>query len=194
MKIVSDDELRFLRPQMNTKIPKTPETIINVYDREFWKRFWEKVNVGDGDQCWNWNASVDTNGRGRIAYNSKLVGSHRVAYTFMCGKIPEGMFVCHTCDNPLCCNPNHLFIGTHDDNMQDMVNKNRSHHNGEKSSKAKLTLEEVKDIRDMYNNGETQTKLAMKFDACQSVISRIIRNKTWIDKNYVSPKWSRNYE
>jgi len=75
--------------------------------------------------CWLWNGATDIRGRGRIMVDGKLKLASRVAYEVFTGEIPESMNVCHTCDNPLCVNPFHLFLGTQVDNIKDRESKNR---------------------------------------------------------------------
>lgn len=91
------------------------------------ERFWEKVNVKGVNDCWEWNACQYKNGYGKFALTrSNAVYSHRLAYELTYGSIPNGLYVCHSCDNPRCCNPNHLFAGTQTDNMQDCKRKGRN--------------------------------------------------------------------
>ena len=88
-------------------------------------RFWSHVERGP--DCWEWTARRDKDDYGQFAISKgKSAVAHRVAYSLSVGDIPDGMFVCHTCDNPPCCNPEHLWIGTNQDNMDDMVRKNRA--------------------------------------------------------------------
>lgn len=92
------------------------------------QRFWPKVDrSGGSDACWTWTASLHTNGYGQIGSGGRgrPLLAHRVAWELFCGAIPVGMVVCHRCDNHLCCNPSHLFIGTQAENLEDMTRKGR---------------------------------------------------------------------
>jgi HNH endonuclease len=77
------------------------------------------------NECWDWNGTIATNGYGRVFANNKWIGAHRVVWEFVYGKIPDGLYVLHRCDNRRCCNPNHLFLGTHLDNVRDATLKGR---------------------------------------------------------------------
>jgi hypothetical protein len=144
------------------------------------ERLWEKVHKTDS--CWIWTGYKDGKGYGRIGYNGKVEKPHRVSWMIANGEIPEGMFVCHHCDNPSCVNPEHLFLGTNNDNQRDMYNKgrgNKSH--GEQHYRAKLTIEVADLIRKMYSTGcFSQRTLAKIFSVARAQIGAVINNKRWI--------------
>ena len=143
-------------------------------------RFWSKVLVLESDSCWEWKAVKTKEGYGKFfLHHSVSVLSHRFSYEVYNSPIPDGMFVCHKCDNPSCVNPNHLFLGTRNDNSQDMVNKGRSL-KGERNPKSKLTVDDVKQIRIMLKENKIpQQQIAQMFGVKQPAISFIKTEKYW---------------
>ncbi len=146
------------------------------------ERFWSKVDKTD--TCWLWTASTNTDGYGHINIQGKTKASHRLVWTWINGSIPNKLQVLHKCDNTRCVKPEHLFLGTQQENIKDMINKNRQSkkmgRKGEKHSQNKLTELNVKRIRQLYEETTlTQKELAEMFKVCQAQIWRIINKKNW---------------
>lgn len=126
--------------------------------------------------CWNWTGTLDSDGYGRAIgkwyREHKKSGAHQLSYICYRGPIAEGRQVCHSCDNPGCVNPSHLFIGSGQDNMTDKVTKFRQ--------PAKLTPEQVIEIRTRYATGLfTQRELAPDYDVSEESIRCVINRKSW---------------
>ena len=109
---------------------------------------WERIsrNLRSENDCLVWTKYRDECGYGRIRVNNKTHGVHRLSWIIENGPIPDGLHVLHDCDTPACANPNHLFLGTHADNMADKVAKGR-HPRGERVPGAKLTLDQAQAIK-----------------------------------------------
>jgi len=90
------------------------------------ERFHEKYVINPDNGCWEWTATLDQSGYGLLGYEGSMKGAHRFSYKIYKGEIPKGLYVLHKCDNPPCVNPEHLFLGTQKDNMDDMYNKGRA--------------------------------------------------------------------
>ena len=139
-------------------------------------RFWSKVNIVF-NSCWEWQA-----GRQHEYAEFRIKGfvhrAHRIAYKLTCGKIPNGKCVLHKCDNPICVNPSHLFLGTRATNNRDKMEKGRSAR-GEKSWSAKLTEKEVIKIREYIKQGHSLKGLAKIFNVHPATISNIKAKYTW---------------
>jgi hypothetical protein len=146
------------------------------------ERFFSKVDKKDS--CWIWTGARDAReGYGVFWYQGRSQRAHRVSWEIHFGSIPDGMKVCHKCDTPSCVNPSHFFLGTDADNVADRNRKGRQAHlRCEQAGNSKLTEQQVKDIRNMYANGNTQRGLARIFKVSQHAIWCIVHNRTWVDE------------
>ncbi len=135
------------------------------------ERFWNMVEKTN--DCWNWIGSVINNGYGQ--FNTK--GSHRYSYELHFGKIPKGIFVCHTCDNRACVNPTHLFLGTQDENIKDAKAKGRMA-KGSLQGISKLLENDIVEIRKLFNT-KSQRQIAKLFNVSPATICNIFKNKIW---------------
>lgn len=164
-----------------------------VVDQE--AHLWSMVNKTPLDECWNFTG-CKSHGYGAINVRGKRQFAHRLAWIYTYGPIPEGMFVCHKCDNPACCNPNHLFLGTQDDNMRDASEKLRCHI-GEKNYNAKLTEEQVKQIVQLANENMTRKELGQRFGVSRQTINSIINGHDWkylnIKSNHIDRSHGANH-
>jgi hypothetical protein len=144
-------------------------------------RFWQRVDVAGQEECWLWTGAPLPGGYGRINLGGKgsdYTLAHRASWEINHGPIPVGIMVCHACDNRLCVNPSHLFLGTHQENMADGRAKSRFA-SGERQHLAKLTRDSVGEIRRLYRLGVVQVQLAERFGVSQSQISSIVRRNVW---------------
>ena len=142
-------------------------------------RFWKKVDKS-GD-CWIWTATTKNgvkNGYGQFRYNGKIVIAHRFSYAEKFGPIPDGMFVCHSCDMPSCVNPDHLFLGTDADNKADMYAKKRNVF-GEKHPNRIMDASTILAIRAAAKSGMSQTIIAEKYGTQRGRVSLIVNKKAW---------------
>lgn len=152
------------------------------------ERFWEKVDKETTPTgCWVWIAfRHPKNGYGRIIVNGRVEQAHRVSWRIALGE-PGELQVLHKCDNPPCVRPDHLFLGTHQENMDDKVAKDRQTHigapTGAENGMAKLTGPCVEEIRAKYSDGlATQKELGRQFGVSRTTISLIVNNKRWRGK------------
>lgn len=143
-------------------------------------RFWPKVSVREPGACWPWLGRRTPTGYGLFRVGSRMVPAHRYAWQITYGDIPNPMEVCHRCDNPCCCNPQHLFLGTQADNVRDMQAKGRrASFIGEANGRAKLTEAQVRTIRQLFAAGSTRTSLARSFGVTRNSIDNIVNRTTW---------------
>jgi len=147
------------------------------------KRFWDKVDKS-GD-CWEWTG-CRVHGYGQMLIDGSGVKAHRLSWVMHNGEIPAGdhhgtMCVLHKCDNPGCVNPDHLFLGTHQDNMDDMSRKGRANApslSGESNGASRLTESDVIEIRNLHPH-KNQHQLADMFGVAVMTINRAVRRITW---------------
>jgi hypothetical protein len=138
------------------------------------QRFWHYV-VQSVDGCWGWCGSIGNSGYGRLKVNRQLMQAHRYSFILNRGEIPLGFLVCHSCDNPLCTNPDHLFLGTSADNMADKVAKGRQP-NGQQIWTNKLTKEQILAVR---KEPGRHADIAAKYGLDRSYVSKIKRLESW---------------
>lgn len=169
------------------------------------KKLWSKVDkTSSADGCWLWTGYQEADGRGRILVNGRREMVYRVAWTEIIGPIPDGLWVCHKCDNPSCVNPAHLFLGTAKDNTQDMLAKGRHRTDEEKRvanlqrgdqhwlrrnpekrrrgtqlAWTQLTVADVRSIRQLRGDGLSLSKIASQFNTTTANVHSIVTFRTW---------------
>ncbi len=142
-------------------------------------RIYRRIDWSDYDGCWEWHGAHNKKGYGIISIDNRRICTHRLMYWVERGAIPAGMLVLHKCDNPKCCNPAHLFLGTAKENTQDMMKRGRGAppptHKGESCTWSKLTTAEVLAIKELHSLGQhTYTALGRKFGVSNVHVKRII--------------------
>jgi len=140
--------------------------------------FRQHFTTGHPDKCWEWQGTMIHTGYGRLWFRDRAYIAHRLSYEVHIGPIPEGLVVCHRCDNRKCVNPGHLFLGTSQDNTADMVQKRR-HRFGEGSHNALLTETQVQQIRLLVVAGVKQRDIAREFHISQTTVWQIKNRLTW---------------
>lgn len=145
------------------------------------RRLAKTKRVGD---CWIWDATVDSWGYGITDFKRERWKAHRLFYTWFRGPIPDGMLVCHKCDTPSCVNPDHLFLGTPKDNMDDMLAKGRGNPDaqfkrGEQNSRTILTPDKVLKIREDYAAGRKQKEIAGELGISHKTVCSIVTRRNW---------------
>ncbi len=144
-------------------------------------RFLYYVKIPENpNDCWEWKGGKNENGYGKFHFNGGLMSAHRVSYILYIGEFDRSLYCLHKCDNPECVNPEHLFLGNQNDNINDMKQKGRQREaKGEKNNRSKLTNEEVKEIKMLLLQGKTQVEIAKLFRTTQTNISYIKTGKLW---------------
>lgn len=146
------------------------------------ERFLSKVGIAESG-CWEWRAARFRSGYARYHAEDQVL-AHRVAWILWKGAIPDGLCVCHHCDNRNCVNPEHLFLGTHLDNMRDMTRKGRGNRRepklGERNPASIFTEADIRRMRGLYESGAlSQHAIARRYGVAQGVISNIVNRKRW---------------
>ena len=139
------------------------------------ERFWSEVDRRSPGECWPWVGYRDSFGYGVFKHRGVKLRANRVALELSGTDIPDGFMACHHCDQPECVNPDHLFVGSHRDNMDDMAGKGRAPR-GERSGNAKLTAGQVAEIRE---SDLTAPPLARRFGVSETTIRAIRSKKLW---------------
>jgi hypothetical protein len=140
-------------------------------------RFWQKVKRSEDDtRCWLWTAAITRSGYGRFQLAHSTFAAHRIAFHLSNhSEEINGLMVCHSCDVRTCCNPNHLFLGTHQDNMDDKRAKHRVP-SGTQHGRAKLTVADVQDIR---RSTDSSVTLGKRLNVSSTLIQQIRKRNLW---------------
>jgi len=134
------------------------------------------TNTSDPNACWEWTGPLN-DGYGVIHYNGKQWMTHRLA-VLLDGRDPTGYSVCHSCDNPSCCNPSHLWLGDHASNMLDQRLKGR-HAHGSNNGRALINEQIATDMRTMFAAGATRKEIASHYNVGIHIVKNVISGKTW---------------
>jgi len=156
--------------------------IFENLNQDIKERFWANVDIADN--CWNWTASRNQYGYGRMCITTsykkkKWLQAHRISYAIFYGPIPEGKIICHHCDNPACVRPDHLYCGTWANNTHDAVVRGNMNV-GVKNGNSRFTEVDIIDIRNKYSTGKfTYRQIANEYNTYPMTICDIVRRKRW---------------
>lgn len=140
--------------------------------------FWMKVNKKLNSDCWEWMGSRNKGNRGygQFWIGHTFVGAHRFSYELHHGKIPDGLEVCHHCDNPACVNPDHLFLGTHKENEEDKKSKNRQARGKAVVHQNKINENDVVNIR---NSAKSYDEISKEYGISSAMVYYIKSRRSW---------------
>ena len=141
------------------------------------ERLWSRIPQSPSG-CWEWQGKRNKYGYGVLQVEGRHRMAHRFAYELTYGPIPDGFLICHICDNPSCCRPDHLFPGTMADNMRDACHKGRLA-KGENHRHSKLNEDKVREIRTLWERGEQIVKLASVFGVSAACVGQVVHRKLW---------------
>ena len=162
-----------------------------MYSQELQERFWEKVSIKESNDCWKWKNYLDKDGYGTFYFNRSSMKAHRFSFALFNTEVMDGLEVCHKCDHPWCVNPDHLYIDTHEVNMNDMKRKGRSRiARGSYNENTDLTEVEVIEILDgalcsFFTNKKEVINYNNKFT--KNSLNKILNKKTWL---HITDKYS----
>lgn len=142
-------------------------------------RFRANCPEGLPDECWPWRGTIRRKGYGQMSVAGRTRLAHRLAYELAVGPIPDGLQVCHRCDNPPCCNPAHLFLGTAADNQHDKGAKGRAARGSANGGGGKLTEDQVRTIKARLARGDTPVALSHAYGVSAAMIRYIRSGKKW---------------
>lgn len=160
------------------------EIVDETYRCELKNKINQSVEIAENG-CWNWTKAKNGDGRYgamkvKCQGTSQKVLSHRATWMSNVGKIPENYCVCHSCDNTICCNPDHLFLGTQKDNVRDMIMKGRrADFRGEKSGRAVLNDMIVKNIRELRSQNLSINEISEKLNINRHTCKNVVCNRSW---------------
>lgn len=150
--------------------------------------FYSRVPKLGPEECWEWTGWRSTPNYGMFSVGQTEFLTHRLMFFIKNGMLPPHLKVCHRCDNPPCCNPDHLFLGTQNDNVQDMIKKGRMGacglppeliKRGSACTTARFNEEQVMEMRRLYADGMTQKELAIRYDVGSAWMCRLVHRKIW---------------
>lgn len=145
------------------------------------ERFLSRVDKKSESECWIWAGRTNPDGYGQFDCRNSTVPSHRYMWSMLNGEIPQGMVICHRCDNPKCVNPSHLFLGTVQDNVRDRDMKGRqADHAGTKNGRAVLDENGAIKVKELRKSGLTYKDISTEMGVSVGCVSHILNGRHWV--------------